>query len=78
MPWIWLMSAGLRGAARVRRVRRVEWGGGREWVWRLWGGRRLVSVCGGGVGLGGDVLEDVAGGTMFGVDERFGLGVAVG
>lgn len=22
-PWIWLISAGLRGAARVRRVRRV-------------------------------------------------------
>jgi len=26
------MSAGLRGEARVRRVRRVEWGGEMEWV----------------------------------------------
>jgi len=29
------MSAGFRGEVRVRRVRRVEWGGEREWVWRL-------------------------------------------
>jgi len=26
------MSAGFRGEARVRRVRRVEWGGEMEWV----------------------------------------------
>jgi len=30
-----LMSAGLRGEARLRRVRRFEWGGEIEWVWRL-------------------------------------------
>lgn len=29
------MSAGLRGEARVRRVRRFEWGGEMECVWRL-------------------------------------------
>ena len=29
------MSAGLRGEARVRRVRRDEWGGEMEWVWSL-------------------------------------------
>ena len=29
------MSAGFRGAERVRRVRRVECGGDMEWVWRL-------------------------------------------
>ena len=29
------MSAGLRGEARVRRVRRDEWGGEMECVWRL-------------------------------------------
>ncbi len=29
------MSAGFRGEARVRRVRRVECGGERECVWRL-------------------------------------------
>ena len=29
------MSAGFRGVERVRRVRSVEWGGGRECVWRL-------------------------------------------
>lgn len=28
------MSAGFRGAERVRRVRRVEWGGEMECVWR--------------------------------------------
>lgn len=32
------MSAGFRGEARVRRVRRVECGGERECVWRLWCG----------------------------------------
>ena len=32
------MSAGLRGEARVRRVRRDEWGGDMECVWRLWDG----------------------------------------
>lgn len=31
------MSAGLRGAERVRRVRREECGGGMLWVWRLLG-----------------------------------------
>lgn len=38
MPWIWLMSAGFMGAARVRR-RRVEGGreGDMECVWRLGG-----------------------------------------
>ena len=30
MPWIWFMSAGFRGAERVRRVRRVECGGEME------------------------------------------------
>lgn len=29
------MSAGFRGAARVRRVMRVECGGGMEWVCNL-------------------------------------------
>ena len=29
------MSAGLRGAARVRRVRRLPWGGESECVWSL-------------------------------------------
>ena len=35
VPCIWLMSAGLRGEARVRRVSRVECGGEMEWVCRL-------------------------------------------
>ena len=30
------MSAGLSGAVRVRRVRRLEWGGERECVCRLY------------------------------------------
>ena len=34
------MSAGLREEARVRRVRRDEWGGEMECVWRLWGSDR--------------------------------------
>ncbi len=43
------------------------------------GGGEEVSECvWGSVGLGEYVLEDVAGGAVFGVDERFGLGVAVG
>ena len=50
VPWIWLMSAGLRGAARVRRVRRLECGGERECVCRLGGG---VVSWGGGVEGGG-------------------------
>ena len=29
------MSAGFRGAERVRRVRRLECGGEMEWAWRL-------------------------------------------
>ena len=37
VPWIWLMSAGLRGAEMVRRVSRLEYGGEMEWVWRLAG-----------------------------------------
>ena len=31
------MSAGFRGLARKRRVRRVECAGEMEWVWRLEG-----------------------------------------
>jgi len=60
------MSAGLRGEARVRRVRRVEWGGGREWVWRLdWVERVswLAGVdCGEGGGGGGTYSRTVLGG----------------
>lgn len=37
VPWIWLTSDGLTGAERVRRVTRVEYGGGMEYVWRLRG-----------------------------------------
>lgn len=32
VPWIWLMSAGFKGAAKVRRVRRLECGGDMEWL----------------------------------------------
>ena len=76
MPWIWLMSAGLSGAARVRRVRRFECGGEMECEWRLGDGvSRKERVEGMRKGA---VREDVAGFAVLGVDESFGLSVAVG
>ena len=77
------MSAGLRGAARVRRVRRVECGGEREWVWRLvvWSldqrEKRKIKIRGIRLLEGEGLRENVFGLAMFGVDERFGLRVAV-
>lgn len=48
-------------------------------VWRisLWMGLRCWA-CVKQRGRREYVLEDIAGGAVFGVDERFGLGVAVG
>ena len=75
------MSAGLRGAASVRRVRRVECGGEREWVCRLvmltLDQRQRLRVR--EISLLEEVgsREDVFRLAMFGVDERFGLRVAV-
>lgn len=37
VPWSWLISAGFKGLARKRRVRRLEWAGEMECVWRLEG-----------------------------------------
>ena len=72
------MSAGLRGTERARRVKREEYGGEMEWVWRLKffnsRVRKMRELAGQRVR---NLLEDVCGRAMFTVDEGFGLCVAI-
>jgi len=79
------MSAGLMGAVRRRRVTWVVCGGEMECVWRLFGGG-WIGLAGARVGVvvrregwSGEwvVPEDVFGCAIVGVDEGFGLRVAV-